>query len=64
VDGGYAYTRSRWMNRRGALVHELLLVEGLDHAWSGGAARGSYADPRGPDATYSIVRFFTEASTR
>jgi poly(hydroxyalkanoate) depolymerase family esterase len=62
VDGGHAYVRSRWMDRRGALMHELLSVDGLDHAWSGGARNGSHADARGPDATEAIWRFF-EATT-
>ena len=62
VDGGHAYTRSRWTDRRGALMHELLLVHGLGHAWSGGLAGGSHADPRGPDATDAIARFFAEAT--
>jgi poly(hydroxyalkanoate) depolymerase family esterase len=62
IDGGHAYIRSRWMDRRGALMHELLSVDGLDHAWSGGAPHGSYADARGPDATEAIWRFF-EATT-
>ncbi len=62
VDGGHAYTRSRWTDRRGALMHELLLVEGLGHAWSGGLAGGSHTDPRGPDATDAIARFFAEAT--
>ena len=39
-------------------MHELLKVDGLGHAWSGGAAGGSYTDPRGPDATEAIWRFF------
>jgi poly(3-hydroxybutyrate) depolymerase len=43
-------------------MHELLKVDGLGHAWSGGAPGGSYTDPRGPDATEVIWRFFTEAS--
>jgi poly(hydroxyalkanoate) depolymerase family esterase len=64
VDGGHAYLRSRWTDRHGALRHELLLVEGLGHAWSGGAAGGSFTDPQGPDATAAIWRFFAEASAR
>ena len=41
-------------------MHELLVVEGLGHAWSGGHARGSCADPAGPVATEAICRFFRE----
>jgi poly(hydroxyalkanoate) depolymerase family esterase len=63
-DGGLASTRARWNDSRGALVHELLLVDGLGHAWSGGLAGGSYTDPCGPDATEAIARFFREASQR
>jgi poly(hydroxyalkanoate) depolymerase family esterase len=62
VDGGHAYTRSQWTDRRGALMHELLKVDGLGHAWSGGAPGGSYTDPRGPDATEAIARFFADAT--
>jgi poly(hydroxyalkanoate) depolymerase family esterase len=62
VSGGHAYTRSRWMDRRGALMHELLKVDGLGHAWSGGAHGGSHTDPRGPDATDAIWRFFVQAT--
>jgi poly(3-hydroxybutyrate) depolymerase len=62
VNGGHAYTRSQWTDRRGALMHELLKVDGLGHAWSGGAPGGSYTDPRGPDATDAIWRFFARAT--
>ena len=62
--GGHAYTRSRWHDRRGALMHELLNVEGLGHAWSGGTAGGSYTDPLGPSATEAIWAFFDEISAR
>jgi poly(hydroxyalkanoate) depolymerase family esterase len=62
VNDGHAYTRSRWTDRRGALMHELMKVDGLGHAWSGGANGGSHTDPRGPDATDAIWRFFAQAT--
>jgi poly(hydroxyalkanoate) depolymerase family esterase len=62
VDGGYTYTRSQWMDGRGALMHERLAVEGLGHAWSGGTPGGSYTDPRGPDATEAIWTFFADTT--
>jgi poly(hydroxyalkanoate) depolymerase family esterase len=62
VSGGHAYTSSQWADRDGVVMHELLKVDGLGHAWSGGAAGGSHADPRGPDATEAIWRFFRRAS--
>jgi poly(3-hydroxybutyrate) depolymerase len=61
VDGGYAYTRSQWTDRSGALMHELIKVDGMGHAWSGGAQGGSWTDPRGPDASEAIWRFFERA---
>ena len=63
-DGGRAYTQSRWTDDRGDLVQELMLVHGMGHAWSGGVPGGSHTDPRGPDATDAIWRFFTRAAVR
>jgi poly(hydroxyalkanoate) depolymerase family esterase len=62
VNDGHAYTRRRWTDRRDALMHELLTVDGLGHAWSGGTPGGSHTDPRGPDATEAIWRFFAQAT--
>jgi poly(hydroxyalkanoate) depolymerase family esterase len=62
VDGGHAFTRARWTDRGGRLMHESLTVDGLGHAWSGGAAGGSHTDPRGPDASEAIWRFFAASA--
>ena len=59
---GHPYTQSRWLDARGALTHELLMIEGLGHAWSGGAPGGSHTDPRGPCATEAIWTFFATTS--
>jgi poly(hydroxyalkanoate) depolymerase family esterase len=42
----------------GARVREVL-VDGLGHAWSGGAPGASATDPRGPDATGLMWSFFS-----
>lgn len=62
VDRGHGYTRSRWTDAAGAVTHEMIRVEGMGHAWSGGTPGGSYTDPRGPDATEAICGFFAEVT--
>ncbi|MFZ6655844.1 alpha/beta hydrolase family esterase [Undibacterium sp. TJN19] len=42
---------------RGKLVVTFCEVQGLDHAWSGGAAGHAYSDPKGPDASGMIWAF-------
>jgi poly(hydroxyalkanoate) depolymerase family esterase len=55
---GRRYTSVTHHGDTGKVLAEHWLVHGAGHAWSGGHAKGSYTDAKGPDATAEMLRFF------
>jgi poly(hydroxyalkanoate) depolymerase family esterase len=58
ASGGIGFTRTVQSDEAGRPMLEQWVVHGAGHAWSGGSADGSYTEPRGPDASRAMVRFF------
>jgi poly(hydroxyalkanoate) depolymerase family esterase len=58
VPGGRTYTRTVQHGPDGKVIAEKWIIHGSGHAWSGGSRKGSYTDPKGPNASREMLRFF------
>lgn len=63
VTGGYAYTKYVYVDRRRKPLMEKWIVPDMKHAWSGGSGV-PYTDPKGPNASEEMWRFFRETRPR
>jgi poly(3-hydroxybutyrate) depolymerase len=54
----HPYTVLDYRSDAGGLVMRKVLVDGLEHAWSGGDPDGSFTDEKGPAASRLMWEFF------
>jgi poly(hydroxyalkanoate) depolymerase family esterase len=58
ASNGHAYTRSIYYDNSGQPMIEKWIIHQAGHAWSGGSPNGTFTNPKGPDASAEMIRFF------
>jgi poly(hydroxyalkanoate) depolymerase family esterase len=56
--GGRSFTHVSYADETGRTVCEQWTVKRGGHRWAGGCSTGSHTDPKGPDASKEMLRFF------
>jgi poly(hydroxyalkanoate) depolymerase family esterase len=62
VPNGYSFMKYSYYDGAKQLLMEKWLVECLGHAWPGSPAANQFADPKGPNASAEMWRFFVETN--
>lgn len=60
VPKGHRFKQTIYRDKKGKQILEHWSIEGAGHTWSGGNKAGSHTDPRGPDASKEMMRFFLQ----
>lgn len=60
VPNGYSFTKYSYYDGAKQLLMQKWLVEDLGHAWPGSPIANQFADPKGPNASAEMWRFFGE----
>jgi len=63
VPGGRRFEKYAYNDGAGRLLMEKWMVEGMGHAWPGSLVADDYADPKGPNASAEMWRFFCETGS-
>ncbi len=61
IAGGRAFTKHRYTDGLGLLM-EKWIIHGMGHAWSGAPVGVRHGDPKGPNTSEEMWRFFRETS--
>ena len=61
-NGAHRHSRTVYRDADGTVVAEQWTVHGCAHAWFGGSPTETHTDPRGPNASTEMLRFFLEHS--